>query len=38
MAGFIVGPIVAGLFVSVWDIYGTAFNDHLQDAGPPADA
>ncbi|MBK7701543.1 MAG: AI-2E family transporter [bacterium] len=38
MAGFIVGPVVAGLFVSVLDIYGSAFNDNLQDAGPPADA
>lgn len=38
MPGFIVGPIVAGLFVSVWHIYGTAFNEHLQDATPPEDA
>lgn len=33
-AGFIVGPIVAGLFVSVWDIYGTAFRDDLPGEPP----
>ena len=27
--GFIVGPIVAALFVTVWDIYGIAFRDVL---------
>jgi predicted PurR-regulated permease PerM len=27
--GFIVGPIVAALFVTVWDLYGTAFADLL---------
>lgn len=32
--GFIVGPIVAGLFVSVWDIYGTAFRADLPGAEP----
>jgi len=32
--GFIVGPIVAGLFVSVWDIYGTAFRDDLPGEAP----
>lgn len=31
--GFIVGPIVAALFVTVWDLYGTAFADML----PPVD-
>lgn len=29
--GFIVGPIVAALFVTVWEIYGTAFKDLLPD-------
>jgi predicted PurR-regulated permease PerM len=33
--GFIVGPIVAALFVTVWEIYGAAFRDEL---GPPAGA
>lgn len=27
--GFIVGPIVCGLFLTAWDIYGTAFKDIL---------
>lgn len=27
--GFIIGPIVAALFVTVWDIYGTVFRDVL---------
>lgn len=30
--GFIVGPLVCGLFLTVWDIYGTTFKDVL----PPA--
>ena len=39
-AGLIVGPIVAALFVTIWEIYGTAFADYLApgppDAAPPA--
>lgn len=27
--GFIVGPLVCGLFLTVWDIYGTTFKDIL---------
>jgi predicted PurR-regulated permease PerM len=27
--GFIVGPIVCGLFLTVWDIYGVTFKDLL---------
>jgi predicted PurR-regulated permease PerM len=27
--GFIIGPIVCGLFLTVWDIYGTTFRDIL---------
>jgi len=27
--GFIIGPIVAALFVTVWDIYGVVFKDML---------
>ena len=27
--GFIVGPIVAALFVTVWELYGVAFADLL---------
>lgn len=29
--GFIIGPIVAALFVTVWEIYGVAFSDLLPD-------
>jgi len=32
--GFIVGPIVAALFVTVWHIYGEAFQDQPPEAGP----
>jgi predicted PurR-regulated permease PerM len=35
--GFIVGPIVAALFVTIWDIYGTAFQDLLQPAASRTD-
>jgi predicted PurR-regulated permease PerM len=31
--GFVVGPIVAALFVSVWQIYGEVFGDWLPEAG-----
>jgi predicted PurR-regulated permease PerM len=29
MAGFIIGPIVAALVVTVWDMYGVAFREQL---------
>lgn len=29
IVGFIIGPILAALFVTIWDIYGTAFKDVL---------
>ncbi len=32
--GFIVGPIVAALFVTVWDIFGVAFRDALPAVRP----
>ncbi len=35
--GFIVGPIVAALFVTVWELYGAAFEDLLPPVpDPPA--
>ncbi len=37
MAGFIVGPIVAALFVTVWHLYGEAFREMLPGE-PPAEA
>jgi predicted PurR-regulated permease PerM len=29
IAGIIIGPIIAALFITVWDIYGKAFKDYL---------
>lgn len=34
--GFITGPIVAALFVTVWEIYGTTFKDVLPPTGAAA--
>jgi predicted PurR-regulated permease PerM len=34
--GFIVGPIIAALFVTVWEIYGTVFRDLLPGSAPRA--
>ncbi len=31
MVGIIIGPIIAGLFVTVWEIYGMAFQDVLPE-------
>ncbi len=31
--GFILGPIVAAVFVTLWDVYGRAFADSLPPAG-----
>jgi predicted PurR-regulated permease PerM len=31
MVGVIIGPVIAGLFVTVWEIYGIAFNDVLPE-------
>jgi predicted PurR-regulated permease PerM len=33
--GFILGPIVAALFVTVWDLYGAAFADLLPPVAEP---
>lgn len=33
VAGIIIGPIVAALFVTVWEIYGVAFADVLPEVG-----
>jgi predicted PurR-regulated permease PerM len=34
--GFVVGPIIAALFVTVWHIYGEAFSEWLPTRGEPA--
>jgi predicted PurR-regulated permease PerM len=31
--GMIIGPIVAALFVTIWEIYGVAFKDILPQVG-----
>ena len=33
-AGFVIGPIVAALFVTVWDLYGDAFHGVLPEPPP----
>ena len=35
--GFVIGPVVAALFLTVWQIYGVAF-EHLLSARAPAAA
>ncbi len=32
--GMIIGPIVAALFITVWEIYGVAFKEYLPRVGP----
>ncbi len=34
MLGIILGPIVAALFITIWEIYGKAFADYLPEVGP----
>ena len=34
LVGFIVGPIIAALFITVWDIYGNVFQAYLPEVGP----
>ncbi len=29
--GIIIGPIIAALFITIWELYGTAFRDYLPD-------
>ena len=29
--GLLIGPLLAGLFITVWEIYGEAFSDYLPD-------
>jgi predicted PurR-regulated permease PerM len=33
LLGIIIGPIVAALFITVWEIYGDAFREHLPHVG-----
>jgi predicted PurR-regulated permease PerM len=34
VVGLIIGPIIAALFVTVWEIYGVVFQDVLPSVGP----
>jgi hypothetical protein len=38
VAGIIIGPIIAALVVTVWEIYGVAFQDVLSGRPEPASA
>jgi predicted PurR-regulated permease PerM len=31
LLGIIIGPIIAALFITIWEIYGVAFKDYLPD-------
>ena len=35
--GFVVGPIIASLFIAVWKIYGATFKDTLSPAASEVD-
>jgi predicted PurR-regulated permease PerM len=32
--GFVIGPIIAALFITMWEIYGRVFKDLLPEVGP----
>ena len=32
--GFVIGPIIAALFITMWEIYGRVFKDILPEVGP----
>ena len=34
MAGLLIGPVIAALFITIWEIYGEAFRDILPEVGP----
>ncbi len=35
ISGFIVGPVIAALFVTIWEIYGETFKEYLNDVKNP---
>jgi predicted PurR-regulated permease PerM len=37
VTGFIVGPILAALFITVWEMFGTAFRNVLREQPPPTE-
>ncbi|MGB5737521.1 MAG: AI-2E family transporter [Thiohalocapsa sp.] len=38
MSGLLIGPLIASLFLTIWDIYGVAFKDFLPAVGIASDA
>ena len=32
--GFIIGPIICALFITIWEIHGAAFDDALEVGDP----
>jgi predicted PurR-regulated permease PerM len=34
MSGLLIGPLIASLFLTIWEIYGVAFRDVLPSVGP----
>jgi len=34
LLGIIIGPIIAALFITIWEIYGKVFREYLPDVGP----
>ncbi len=34
LLGIIIGPIIAALFITIWEMYGNAFAAYLPDVGP----
>lgn len=38
VVGFVIGPILAALFITLWDIYGHVFKDVLPEVPLPAGA
>jgi len=31
IAGILIGPVIASLFVTIWELYGIAFSDYLPE-------
>jgi predicted PurR-regulated permease PerM len=34
LLGIIIGPIIAALFITIWEIYGNVFQEYLPDVRP----
>lgn len=34
LLGIVIGPIIAALFITIWEIYGNVFEEYLPDVGP----